>query len=53
MRRITIYVQENFVHFALKQTMKRTSVTAITITNGYVLSVKESVSAPGAYDRIL
>ena len=51
-KRTTTFVLGNSVHSVLKLTMKKTSVTVIIITNGFVLSARESASAQDVCARI-
>ena len=51
-KRTTTFVLGNSVHSVLKLTMKKISVTVITITNGFALSARESVSAQDVSVRI-
>ena len=51
-KRTTTFVLGNSVLSVLKLTMKKTSVIVITITNGFVLSARESASALDVSVRI-
>lgn len=48
-----MYVQGNFALSALKLTMKKVLATVTTANNGFVLFVKESVSALDVWGKTL